>query len=176
MQAVTMEVGASNKQVYNMNFDSNSAKVGIDNRCSACMSHIIEDFEGPLTEYNRPIKGFGGTKTYNVKRGTIVWRWMDDQGRISKFVIPNSYYVPDGGVWLLSPQHWAMAQYIKGHKESRHGVLSQTTGENVTLFWNKRKSKLTVPLDIESNVASIYLALGYKKFVAFCILTAIRKL
>ena len=82
MQAVTMEVGASNKQVYNMNFDSNSAKVGIDNRCSACMSHIIEDFEGPLTEYNRPIKGFGGTKTYNVKRGTIVWRWMDDQDRI----------------------------------------------------------------------------------------------
>ena len=28
MQAVAMEVGAANKQVYNMNFDSNSAKVG----------------------------------------------------------------------------------------------------------------------------------------------------
>ena len=53
------------------------------------MSPIIEDFEGPLTEYNRPIKGFGETKTYNVKRGTIVWRWMDDQDRISQFVIPN---------------------------------------------------------------------------------------
>ena len=74
MQAVAMEVGAANKQVYNMNFDSDSAKVGIDNRCSACMSHIIEDFQGPLTEYNRPIKGFGGTKTWRCHLQTTLLR------------------------------------------------------------------------------------------------------
>ena len=29
-------------------FDTDSAKVGIDNRCSACISHDINDFEGPV--------------------------------------------------------------------------------------------------------------------------------
>ena len=36
-------------------FDSDSAKVGIDNRCSACFSHDINDFEGPVTKVKRSI-------------------------------------------------------------------------------------------------------------------------
>ena len=117
--AVAMQVNIGNKYTNKMVFDTDSAKVGIDNRCSACMSHTIEDFEGPLVEYSRSIKGFGGTRIYNVKKGTIVWRWMDDDGMVHKFTIPNSYYVPDGGMRLLSPQHWAKSQYKKGDKGSR---------------------------------------------------------
>ena len=46
--AVAMQVNIVNKYINKMVFDTDSAKVGIDNRCSACMSHAIEDFEGPL--------------------------------------------------------------------------------------------------------------------------------
>ena len=91
-------------------FDTDSGPIGIDNRCTGCISHKIEDFQGPLRDSGRQIKGFGGTTTGNIKIGTIVWRWQDDQGRTQKFVIPNSFYSPDGGVRLLSPQHWARTQ------------------------------------------------------------------
>ena len=75
------------------------------------MFYLIEDFERPMVEYNRLIKGFGGTTIYNVHKGTIVWRWMDDDGQVRKFTIPNLYYVPDIGIRLLSPQHWGKTQY-----------------------------------------------------------------
>ena len=56
-------------------FDTDSATVGIDNRCSACISHQLSDFDGPVAKVDRTIKGFGGARTYNVYRGTIVWKW-----------------------------------------------------------------------------------------------------
>ena len=43
-------------------FDTDSMPIGIDNRCSACISHDIRDFVGTLQECNRTIKGFGGWK------------------------------------------------------------------------------------------------------------------
>ena len=88
-------------------FDTDVDTVGIDNRCSACISHCIDDFKGPLRDTKRSIKGFGGTRTANLKMGTIVWKWADNEGKVHKFCIPNSYYSPTGGVRLLSPQHWA---------------------------------------------------------------------
>ena len=145
--AIAMQADVSNKYTNNLRFDSDSGKVGIDNRCSTCMSHIIDNFEGPMTEYSSPIKGFGGTKICNVQKGTLVWRWMDNNGQVQKFTIPKSYYVPDGGMRLLSPQHWAKSQYEKGNRESRYGTLCQTTGDDITLYWDHKKKKLTVPLD-----------------------------
>ena len=50
-------------------FDTDSASVGIDNCCSACISHVLDDFEGPMIDTDRVIKGYGGTKTYNLKNG-----------------------------------------------------------------------------------------------------------
>ena len=54
----------------NVAFDMDAAQVGIDNRCSACISHDIDYFEGILQPVNRAIKGFGGTRTWNVQQGT----------------------------------------------------------------------------------------------------------
>ncbi len=88
-------------------FDSDSAPVGIDNRCSACISHVPEDFIGDLVDTDRTIRGFAGTKTSGVKIGTLRWSWLDDQGIEHTFNIPKSYFVPQGKVRLLSPQHWA---------------------------------------------------------------------
>ena len=52
-------------------FDTDSAPVGIGNRCTVCISHMSQDFIGPLREANRSIKGFGGTRTDGVKIGTL---------------------------------------------------------------------------------------------------------
>ena len=153
-------------------FDTDSAPVGIDNRCSGCISHVAEDFIGTLRDSDRTIKGFAGTRTTNIKVGTLLWRWSDNEGVTHKFEIPNSYFVPSGGVRLLSPQHWAKSQLAKTPKEKKkygkYGTVCQTTAEDCTLTWNDKKNKLTVPLSNDSNVATFYLASGYGKYNDFC--------
>ena len=93
-------------QQRHVKFDSDSKLIGIDNRCSACISPDIDDFIGKVTKTDKTIRGFGGQKVCNVYTGTIGWSWYDDQGKLHKFKIPHSYYVPDAEARLLSPQHW----------------------------------------------------------------------
>ena len=88
-------------------FDTNAYKIGNDNRASACISHKASDFEGPLLDSPRVIKGIVGTRVTKIKQGTLKWQWNDDEGKTHTFLIPQSYFVPTGGVRLLSPQHWA---------------------------------------------------------------------
>ena len=156
------------KRTNVMPFDSDSAPIGVDNRCTACISHIAEDFIGNLVDSKRTIKGFGGSRTAGIKMGTLRWSWLDNAGIEHTFKIPNSYYVPQGKVRLLSPQHWAKYNKSKGGKKGLKGTLSQTTSDTVTLIWNERKSKLTIPLSKESNVATFQLAPGYENYYAFC--------
>ena len=91
-------------------FDTNSKSISIDNQCSACILHDLNDFVGEVHKSDRVIKGFAGTRTTNVKKGTILWKWEVDMRQVHEFLIPNSYYVPKGGCRLLSPQHWAETQ------------------------------------------------------------------
>ncbi len=105
--AVAMQASGTISQQSKAHFDTDSEPIGIDNRCTGCISHRIEDFDGPLVDSNRSIKGFGGSKTSNVKIGTISWKWLDHEGQSHKFVIPKLFYVPSGDVRLFSPQHWA---------------------------------------------------------------------
>ena len=91
-------------------FDTDAKPIGVDNRCSACISPYIEDFIGPLEDTNKTIKGFAGARTNNPKIGTLRWQWSDDSGKMHVFEIPNSYYVPECEQRLLSPQHWAQTR------------------------------------------------------------------
>jgi hypothetical protein len=52
-------------------WDTASGLIGIDNRCSGCMSHEAAEFTGELRDCKRVIKGFGGTRYYNIKIGTL---------------------------------------------------------------------------------------------------------
>ena len=146
-------------------FDTDSRTVGIDNRASACISNTPGDFEGPLRKCQRAIKGFGGTKTYNVFQGTLKWSWEDDDGKIHIFLIPKSYYIPDGNVRLLSPQHWAKTQ-----KDTKPivGTLETTDHKSSTLQWKQRKFKKTVQIHPSDNVATFHLAPGYLSYERFC--------
>ena len=116
----------STSHANSIRFDTDSAPMGIDNRCSGCISHVAEDFIGGLNDSNKTIKGFWGTRTSNIKIGTLRWIWLDEMGQRHKFLIPNSYYVPSVGVRLLSPQYWDKSQ-----KKSKIGKLtmSQTTSK-----------------------------------------------
>ena len=129
----------------------NTNIIGIDNRYSGCISHKSEDFIGDLKDCQRQIKEFGGTRHYNVKIGTLKWHWEDDNSKIHKFVIPNSYYIPEGRVRLLSPQHWAQTQKdfkpISGTKEI-------TDHQTTVLYWKQMKFQKTVPLSSQNNVAT----------------------
>jgi hypothetical protein len=96
-----------NKTERKVIFDTDSKPVGIDNHASAYISGNIDDFEGKLEETNQVIKGFGGTSTRNVYRGTAELKIEDDNGKVHKDRrLPNSYYVPNSKGRLLSPQHW----------------------------------------------------------------------
>jgi hypothetical protein len=169
--AVAMESTNSEGEPMRENvsmFDTDAAKIGIDNRCSACISYDINDFDGPVRKVNRAIRGFGGERTFNVYQGTIVWKWCDNEGVIHRFRIPNSYYVPDGKVRLLSPQHWAKTQVGTSIKKLRDGTGETTTAEKAVLFWNEGNNKLDVKMGLEDNVATFYLAPGFNKFAMFC--------
>ena len=43
------------------------------------------------TSASMVIKGFGGSRTTNVKSGTLRWKWEDDLGATNTFRIPNSH-------------------------------------------------------------------------------------
>jgi len=153
----------SNREHY----DTDSFLIGIDNRCSGCMSHKKADF---LPETLNPIpgyiKGFGGARTTNVQMGTIKWSIQADDGSVTTFHIPNSYFVPSGGVRLLSPQH--LSQTLNDHQPRRNGTYSTTTGDSCTLFWDQGRKQLTIPVDPANNVFTFRSAPGYARYEAYC--------
>ena len=147
-------------------FDTDSGLIGIDNRCTGCITNIRSDIPGELRECSRAIKGFGGIRHFKVWIGTIQWTWDDDNGKSHTFNIPNSFYVPEGKTRLLSPQHWAQT---RPGKDKHGGAGETTTALTCTLFWDGGDSTRTVPLDRDStNVASFRLSPGYTKFHAHC--------
>ena len=112
--AYTAIIAMTTRQNYNVSeaipFDTDSQMIGVDNRCSACITHVRADMPGDLTPCHQSIKGFGGAKIWEVWRGTIKWCIEDDTGVKHTHIIPNSYYVPQAKVRLLSPQHLAQAR------------------------------------------------------------------
>ncbi len=85
-----MTTEAIHAQSLTGSFDTDSKPIGIDNRCTACISHDATDFVGDILPSNRWIKGFGGSKTTNVRTGTLRWSLEDDEGKIHSFLFPNS--------------------------------------------------------------------------------------
>ena len=170
LMAVSMILAMSAKgtkaQQQIITFDTDSKPVGIDNQCSAFISHDTNDFIEILMQSDKTIKGFGGVKHYsNIMVGAIKWKWCNDQGRVHKHLISNSYFVPHGKARLLSPQHWAKQQ--KGQYQSATGEF--TNFNQCILQWGPNEEyKLSVPLSKDTNVATFMLASGYKNYDLFC--------
>ena len=124
----TMAMQARSHAERGVQLDTDAYTIGVDNRCSGCLSGFLRDFEGPLVDTNKVIKGFMGAKTIKVQQGAIKWRWHDDEGRIHTFHIPNSYYVKDCPHRLLSPQHWEkeLQRTCKGRTRKTTTATSST--------------------------------------------------
>ena len=125
--------------------------------------HTTEEFVGELVESTLRIKGFGGTISPLIKKGTLQWKCVDDTGTKHKFLIPNSYYAPSGKFRLLSPQHWAQYQRNQNRKES-------TGSYDIIILGKVDKKEFTrnVPLRPIDNVATFKLAPGYNQYHQFC--------
>jgi hypothetical protein len=69
--AVAMQAngGQSNCLETMVTFDADLVPIGVDNRCTGCISNRI--FEGPMIKSNRAIKGFGGSRTTGMMIGTL---------------------------------------------------------------------------------------------------------
>jgi hypothetical protein len=132
-----------------------------DTSSKVCVSHNATDFVGDIIPSNCWIKGFGGSKTTNVKTGTLRWSLEDTEGKNHSFLILNSSLVQQGGVQLLSPQHWAQTQ---GDPITR-GTGSTTASTQVNLFWKGCQFTKTIPSDA-SNVAKLCFAPGCSQFAA----------
>ena len=91
MPAVAMQANVKHSERMT-HFDTDTQWIGVDNRCSGCISHVKSDFVGRLLPTTRTIKGFAGSRTINVSIGTLRWEWEDDTGTTHSFLIPNSYY------------------------------------------------------------------------------------
>jgi hypothetical protein len=141
-------------------FDTDSLTIGVDNRCSACLSNCTDHFVGELIKSNKVIKGYGGARVHNVWQGTMKISFEDDEGRVETFLIPNSCCVPDGDARLLSPQHWAKC-FKKSQRPPAGIAPEQTFHDKVILTWNKGLSVKTIPLD-QLNVATFNLAPGHR--------------
>ena len=154
--------------IFNLNVrvDTDSEAIGIDNRATAYISHKIDDFVGELYDTNRVIIGYNGSRTTDIKTGTLRWNWTDDNGINHTHIIPNSFYSPSGGVRLLSPQHWA--QSIQRNHDHPTPPSCITTSRNVTLKWSNDKFTKTIPLGLKDNVATLYSSPGYDRFHTFC--------
>lgn len=63
--------------------------IGIDNRCSATISHKIEDFVGEMTDSKRTISGFGGTKTAGLKRERSFGNGKTIRARLTRLKSPT---------------------------------------------------------------------------------------
>ena len=148
-------------------FDTDSQVVGIDNRSSACMSNVSEDFVPgtlkPVTKVR--VKTYQGYKdATNMQIGTLVYRFCDDDGVPHTFKVPNSFFDPDGQR-LLSPQHWAKHQ----KDPIRIGTGNWTGPNEMVLYWKGRKHKRTIPLSNgSSNVGDLHLAPGHLNHKRFC--------
>jgi hypothetical protein len=77
MSVLAMRASAHTERLTR--FDTNSDVIGIDNRCSGCISHVQDDFMDTLHPTTRVIRGFGGSRTMTVSIGTLHWSWDDDK-------------------------------------------------------------------------------------------------
>ena len=165
MPTVACEATDRDKHTTVSKFDTDSGPVGIDNRCSACISGYIQDFETPPVPTNRTIKGFGGSTTTGVMVGTIKWKVFDDEGNQHTFRIPHSYYVQGCGMRLFSPQHWIQSM---PDNRKRQGAGCTTNHQGTLLYWEDKKRNMWVPLSKSTNVSTFHLAPGYTKYHTFC--------
>ncbi len=97
--------------------------------------------------------------------GTFKFHIKDNEGGVHLIKIPNSTYVPDLRVCLLSPHHWA--QEAKDHYLVPKGTKTDTDNEALMLMWNQCRHRWTIPYHPLTNTPSFRSALSLRTYHAF---------
>jgi len=145
-------------------FDSDSFLIGIDNHSSKCISPVLSDFVGALKPSNGVLNGISG-KLSVFGSGTVLWKWLDDEGNKHLISIKDCLYVPEAPMRLLSPQQWG--QQAMKDSGSIKGTWCATYSNKCVLHWNNNSAHKTITYDPQSNVAIMRSAPGYGKFSSF---------
>jgi hypothetical protein len=141
-------------------FDSDSFDILIDGGATACISNDLGDFISPPRPSKVRVKGFNGASS-STRIGTVRWSLLDDSGRRHTLQIPNTYYVHDCPMRLLSPQHYSQ------ETNDLRGTFSTNFGDQVVFTWNHNRFKATMPLSGVSNVGILRSAPGHKIFSCY---------
>ena len=150
----------SRKSSSRVIFDSDSFDILVDGGATSCISNSLSDFIKPPQDSTVRVKGFNGT-TSATKVGTVVWNILDDSGQRHALTIPDTYYVPDCPLRLLSPQHYSQV------KDDVRGTYSTNFGDQVFFVWHRGRFKATMPLSAHINVGILRSAPGHRVFSSF---------
>jgi len=88
---LTCMAAAPKSKQAGANFDTDSGRIGIDNRATSCMSPYEGDFVGELVETRMWVEAFDGAKVHTMFKGTIEWRILTDEGVEELITIPDAY-------------------------------------------------------------------------------------
>lgn len=176
-QNIAYKAFRSNKRgrcARRVTFDTDSFKIGIDTYASICMSNCKDDFvQGTMIPLHRKsgVTPYGKGEPLQISmKGTLIWKVEDDKGGMHKFYIPNSIYVPDGTIRLMSPQHWAQecTSTVTGASERDKYKCTQLWDRNVLSWVVKGDTyQRTVYNDMRSNVPTLYSATGSSDYNAY---------
>ena len=144
-------------------FDTDSFLIGIDSHASYSLTNNKEDFIDTPRQVRVGVKGIAGRLT-SAYVGTVRWSIEDDAGEVHQMDIPNTYFVRNLPIRLLSPQH--LAQELASKERTQDGTSSQTFANREVLTWMDRMYKRTVPLN-NSNVAVFRSAPAFTRHAAF---------
>jgi hypothetical protein len=119
-------------QVPRIRFDTDSFVIGVNTFASITLGNHPDQFEDLKMHKDTEVEGIKGG--LDIKgTGTFKFHIKDDKGGVHLIKIPNSKYVPDLKVCLLSPHHWA--QEAKDHYPVKKGTRMEEDDEALTLIW-----------------------------------------
>ena len=147
--------------------DTDSFPLLVDSGASYCITHCRDDFISPLIPTNTPVKGIIG-KSIARWKGTVKWSVADDEGVSHDFIIPNTYFVQESPIRLLSPQHLSQVHMESGidTMERCQGTRSITCGTEIVLEWADQRKRRTMDL-CRSNTGILHSSAGYDNYAAF---------
>jgi len=99
--------------------------------------------------------------------GTFRFDIEDDDGKIHTIKIPNSLFLPDLRLCLLSPQHWA--QEARDEWPKPRGTRMENDTNGCTIIWGQGKHRKTIPFNPLTNTPifrSASSTASYRAFVA----------
>jgi hypothetical protein len=125
-------------QVPRVYFNTDSFVIGVDTFASIMLGNHPDQFEDLKMHNDTEVEGIKGGLGLDIKgTGTFKFHIKDDKGGVHLIKIPNSKYVPDLKVCLLSSHHWA--QEAKDHYPVPKGMKMDTDNEALTLIWKQRR-------------------------------------